>query len=458
MTLIARLLTAVVLVELVCAAIFLGSRAWRVTPLLPNEQLTDPLIMPDLQALAAEAQRGTHGAWTTLGNGLLGKGFYAHAELAFREALHHDQPPFPAQFGLAFSLDRMGRLAESSKEYARVLDMPGDNLTHSIALYALGRNALRGEQQAEAVSYFRNNSRFTASVYQDAKILVRSGRPAEALPIVDGVLQFIPDALEFHFLRFRALAAMGRERDAFVAASMVERSGDRVSLNFNTDFLGPLDQLTGLSRLSGPLAKSAEDGDQTQFEKQLREIKDAIGDRLLFASAAIDEQLLRAAVNNRDWRGAWALITSLRKQGFENDWIIEAEGDLWQQQGDPQRAAKAWQRALLLAPKQSLHRKLADHYGDARAAERDYHIGQLSLLEGIARYRKNQLSAALEPLALASELLPDNPSPWFYIGEMHFHSGDTKQAIQAYQKCLAIRPSHSRAIAKLNHLQVQAAN
>jgi tetratricopeptide (TPR) repeat protein len=453
MTLVARLLTAAVFIELICAAIFLGSRAWRVTPLLPNEQLTDPLIMPDLQGLADEAQRGTPGAWTTLGNGLLGKGFYAHAELAFREALHHDQPAFPAQFGLAFSLDRMGRLAESSKEYQRVLDMPADGFTHSIALYALGRNALRGEQQAEAFSFFHNNPRFTASVYQEAKILVRSGRPAEALPIVDGVLEFSPHALEFHFLRFRALAAMGRERDAFLAASMVERSADRVSLNFNTDFLGPLDHLTGLSRLSGQLAKLTEDGDSARLAQQLREIKDAIGDRPLFASAAIDEQLLRAAVINRDWSGARALITSLRKQGFENDWMIEAEGDLWQQQGDTERAAKAWQRALLLAPKQSLHRKLADHYGDDRPEERDYHIGQVSLLEGMARYRNNQLSEALEPLALASGLLPDDPSPWFYIGEMHFHLGDTGQAIQAYRKCLRIRPSHSRAIAKLNHLQ-----
>ena len=380
MTLVARLLTAVVVVELVCAAIILGARAWRVAPLLPNEQLADPLIMPDLQRCADEAQRGTHGAWTTLGNGLLGKGFYAHAELAFREALHHDQPSFPAQFGLAFSLDRMGRLAESSSEYAKVLDMPADSVTHSIALYALGRNALRGERQAEAVSFFRDNPRFTAAVYQAAKMLVRSGRPAEALPIVDGVLKVVPHALEFHFLRFRALAALGRERDAFVAAAMVERSADRVSLNFN-------------------------------------------------------------------------VIASLRKQGCENDWIIEAEGDLWQQQGDTQRAAEAWQRALLLAPKESLHRKLADHYGDAQPEERDYHLGHRSLLEGIARYRENELAAALEPLALAAELLPENPSPWFYIGEMHFHLGNTRQAIEAYQKCLTIRPGHSRAQAKVRHLQ-----
>lgn len=453
MSFVVRLLKAVVYVELVCAAMFLGARAWRVAPLLPNEQLTDPLIMPDLQRFADDADRGIHGAWTNLGNGLLGKGFYAHAELAFREALRHDQPAFPAQFGLAFSLDRMGRLAESSKEYEKVLDMPADSMTRSIALYALGRNALRGEHQEEAISWFRNNPRFTAAAYQLAKMLVRSGRPDEALPIVDGVLKVSPYALEFQFLRFRALAAMGRERDAFTAASMVERSADRVSVNFNVDFLAPLDQLAGISRLSGQHTKLAEDGDWVPFKQQLRAVKDEIGDQPLFATARIDEQLLRSAVINHDWSVAEELIKSLRQQGFENGWIIEAEGDLWQHQGDPQRAAEAWRRALLLAPKQSLHRKLAEHYRDAQAEARDYHLGQLSLLEGIARYRNNDLSAALEPLALAAELLPENPSPWFYSGEMHFHLGHTQQAIEAYQKCLKIRPSHSRALAKLSHLQ-----
>jgi tetratricopeptide (TPR) repeat protein len=452
-----RLLTALVLVELVFAAIFLGSRNRRAVPLLPNEQLADPLIMPDLQRLADQAQRGTPGAWTELGNGLLGKGFYAHAELAFREALRRDQPPLQAQFGLAFSLDRMGRLSESSAEYEKVLQLPataaGDSLTQSIALYGLGKNALRRENQEEAISLFRKNPNFTAAVYQNAKILLRSDRPSEALPIADEVLEIIPFSLEFHYLRFWALQAMGREREAFKAASMVERSGNLVSLNFNTDYVRPLDQMTGTSRRLGELAKLAGDGDLARFEPQLQEIKSQSGDRPFFALAAIDEQLLRAAVVNRDWPNAWELIASLRQQGFENEWIIEAEGDLWQQQGDTEKAAQAWQRALLLAPKQSLHQKLADHYGDDKAEDRDYHIGQLSLLEGIARYRKNQLSNALDPLTLAAELLPDNPTPLFYIGEMHFHLGNPRQAIQAYQKCLRIRPSHSRAMAKLNHLQ-----
>lgn len=452
-----RLLTALVLFELVWATIFIASRAWRAVPQIPNEQLADPLIMPDLQRLADAAQQEIPGAWTELGHGLLGKGFYAHAELAFREAVRREQPVIPAQIGLAFSLDRMGRLAESSKEYEKVLGLPdeapGDSLTQSIASYALGKNALREEKQAEAIALFRKNSNFTAAVYQHAKLLVRSDRSAEALPIIDEVLELVPYSLEFHFLRFRALKSLGRDREAFKAASMVERSANLVSLNFNTDYVRPLDQLTGVNRLLGQLAKIAGDADLAQFEQQLQEIKTEIGDRPVSALAAINEQLLRAAVLNRDWQRASELIAKLRSQGLENDWMIEAEGDLWKQQGDTEKAVSAWQRALLLAPKQSLHRKLADNYGDSRPEDRDYHLGQVSLLEGIARYRKNQLATALEPLTVASELLPDNPTPWFYIGEMHFHLGNPRHAIQAYQKCLKIRPSHSRAIAKLAYLQ-----
>lgn len=455
-----RWLTAIVIVELLGATLFVASQAWRVVPQIPEEPLADPWIMPDLQRLADAAQQGQPGGWTRLGNGLLGKGFYAHAEPAFREALRRDQPILPAQFGLAFSLDRMGRLSESSQAYKQVLSLPGrtpdDALTQSIALYALGRNALRNEKPAAALEFFRQNPDFTAAIYQQAKILVRSDRAEEALPLIDEVLGFMPYALEFHFLRFRALTSLGNESQAFLAAAMMERSAHLVSLNFNTEYVMPLDAMTGTARLLDELSKLAGDEDLINFQQELRDIKVSLGDQPVFAAGAIDEQLLRAAVRSGDSRGARDMISKLRQQGIENDWLLEAEGDLWQQDGDAPRAAEAWQRALRLTRKRSLHQKLAAYYGDEQPGRRDGHRGHAALLEGIAAYRSNQLNEALKPLKLATELLPDDPAPWYYIGEMHFHLGQTRQAFQAYQRCLAIRPSHGRAAAKRDHLKGSA--
>ncbi len=455
-----RWLMAIVIVELLGATLFVASQAWRVVPQIPEETLADPWIMPDLQRLADAAQQGQPGGWTRLGNGLLGKGFYAHAEPAFREALRRDQPILPAQFGLAFSLDRMGRLSESSQAYKQVLTLPGrtpdDALTQSIALYALGRNALRREKPAAALEFFRQNPDFTAAIYQQAKILVRSDRAKEALPLIDEVLGFMPYALEFHFLRFRALTSLGNENQAFLAAAMMERSAHLVSLNFNTEYVMPMDAMTGTARLLDELSKLAGDEDLINYQQELREIKSSLGPQPVFAAGAIDEQLLRAAVRSGDSRGARDMISKLRQQGMENDWILEAEGDLWLQDGDAPRAAEAWQRALRLTQKKSLHQKLAAYFGDEQPERRDGHWGHAALLEGISAYRSNQLAEALKPLKRATELLPNDPAPWYYIGEMHFHLGQTQQALQAYQRCLAIRPSHGRAVAKRDHLNGSA--
>jgi tetratricopeptide (TPR) repeat protein len=239
---------------------------------------------------------------------------------------------------------------------------------------------------------------------------------------------------------------------------MVERSAHLVSLNYSTQYVMPLDRITGAARLLGQLNEIAGDKDLSRFDQQLRDIKRLTGDQPIFALRVVDEQLLQAAVRSGDSQQAREIITKLRDQGMENEWILEAEGDLWDREGETEKAAKNWQRALLLTPKVSLHRKLAAHFGDGQPQKRDYHLGHAALLDGIAAYRKNQLAAALQPLKLASELLADQPTPWYYIGEMHFHLGQIGQATEAYEKCLAIWPNHSRAIAKLDYLKASEKN
>jgi tetratricopeptide (TPR) repeat protein len=457
MTLLTRLMVAFLCFETLCAVFYLNSVAWRIEPQIPHEVLSDPLIMRDLMRFADDAGKNVPGGWTRLGNALLGKGFYAHAELAFGEAVRRESPVLPAQFGLAFSLDRMGRLPESSRAYEQVLKLPvstpDDHLTQSIALYALGRNSLRTENESLALEYFSKNSNFTAAVYQHSKILVRSGRAKEALPMIDETLKTLPYSLEFHYLRFRALQKLGREQEAFEAAAMMERSTSMVSLNYSTEYIMPLDRMAGTNRLLAQLfALAGEDGIHG-FDNELREIKAKIGGQPVFALGMIDEYLLQSALMKRDGRQARDIIARLRQQGMENNWILEAEGDLLQLEGNTAGAAHAWQRANRLIPSESLHRKLAGYFGGDQPQRRDFHIGQSSLLQGIATYRKNRLAEAIEPLSRAAELLNGTPEPWFYIGEIHLHLGEKEQAIQAYQQCLNIYPNHLRAAAKLAYLQ-----
>lgn len=451
-----RLLLIVVMLEILVSGGLLVRRAWSTVPRIPNEHLTDPLIIPDLQQLAQSAANGTARDWTRLGEALLGKGFYANAEQTFRDTLLLDPKSLRAQFGLAFSLDRLGRMAESSQEYEKVLALPArsedDKLTHAHALYAMGRNALRLEQAEQAEQLFHRNLAFVPAAYQHSKLLVRSGRAAEALPTIDRVLKQVEFSLEFQALRQRALTALGRDRDAFHAAAMVERSAHLVSLNFNTDYVSPFDQMTGIARRMGSLEQLTQGAALADFEEEVRELRDLMGDAPQVAAQAVDEQLLYIAVRRQQPEKVFELLANLRAQGQEHAWMLEAEGDAWRIQGDLNRAAASWKRALLLSPSRSLHDKLVAYFGEQQPQQRDWHLGRSALADGIAAYRRNRLNDALPPLREAARLLPDEGAPWFYIGEMHFHLNQPEAARSAYQKCLERQPSHGRATEKLGYL------
>ncbi len=457
MTYAIRILLVVVVVELVVGGGLLARRAWRAVPVVPDEELNDPLIMPELREFARRADRGQALEWTRLGEALLGKGFYAHAEQAFRESLRQQPQSIPAQFGLAFALDRLGRMEESSEAYRLVLTLPAENgeqeVTKHYALYAMGRNALRLEQADEAEELFGRDVNFAPSAYQYAKLLIRSGRAEEALPIIDKILEDVGLSLEFHFLQQRAYEALGRDREAFRAAAMVERSAYLVSMNFNTTYVTPMDQLTGGSRLLRELADVAGDDDLIYYEDELLKIREQLGDKPIFAANAVDEQLLRIAVKRQQPERVLKLTKQFREQGEVNGIILEAEGDALQMLGQLAEAAELWERAISLTPSRVLHSKLAEYYGARDPERRDWHRARHAWIKGLVEYRSNRLQQALRPFREATEIASDFAAPWFYIGEMHFHLQQPDQAIPAYERCLEIQPGHGRAAAKLAFLQ-----
>lgn len=451
-----RILMVVILIEVLLGSALLARRYWRTDPHLPAVQLNDPLIMPQLRVLAEEAASGGSADWTRFGQALLGKGFYAHAEEAFREALRLHPNDFSAQFGLAFSLDRTGRTQESSAEYRKLLLFrvrgPDQQLNRAHALYALGRNALREENLVEAEAAFRQVAGHDEADYQLAKLLLRSERANEALPIIDRKLAKLPYSLEFHFLNQRAREQLGQPRAAFEAAGMVERSTRLLALNFNMEYIAPLDAYTGIAAKLQQMGEAANGGDYGQVERLGQEAKSLLGDAPVFVENMIDDHLLEAAVQRKQPERILEVIEGIRKTGREDAMTLEYEGDVFAMRGQVDKAAENWQRALRLTPSERLHRKLAEHLGDQDAALRDRHLGRAELLGGIALYRENQLEQAIPRMLAAARLNPEDPDPWYYLGEIHLHLNKPDDARAAYEHCLQLRPAHGRATAKLAHL------
>lgn len=446
----------VVAIELIVGAGMLALVSFRAVPQIPEVVLNDPLVMPQLQSLAREAEFGGSKEWGRLGEALVGKGFYAHAEPVFREALRLDPQNFAAQFGLAFSLDRSGRIEESSKEYRKLLQLPTPSKEGQAskfhAQYALGRNALREENAGEAESLFRQIAGYPPADYQVAKLMIRSGRAGEAFPIIERNLRDTPYSLEFHYLDHRAHLQLEQPREAFEAAAMVERSAHLVSMNFNTEYVSPLDAITGIAPMLRALGEAVESNNLRRIEQVGTQIKSSLHDRPVFVERMVDETLLDVAVRNEQPERVLALVEEMRKTAREDSVTLEHEGDAFQMLGQPDKAAELWQRALNLAPSIRLHQKLADYYEAHDADQRDWHLGRAALQRGIAEYRSNRVEPAIPHLEEATRLIPDDPDPWYYLGEMYFHLGQFGEAREAYRECLRVQPGHGRADAKRAHL------
>lgn len=367
-----RILLAIVAIEAVIGAILVTRQALRTVALIPRETLRDPLIMSDLTRLATATEKGDAESWTRLGQALVGKGFYAHAEIAFREAVARQPRSLPAQFGLAFSLDRLGRMQESSREYERTLPLrsPDDQLVHTFAIYAMGRNGLRLEQPLVAEERFRAIEEMPEAIYQLAKLRVRDGAAQAALPIIRQMLREFPDSLEFHYLHHHALRQLDRDHDASLAAANLQRGTRRLTLNFNPEYVAPLDQMTGAARLMKELDDSIDQNALLRQPEKLLQIKQQLGNEPIFAAGGIDRLLLRSAVELRQPERVFELVASRRAAGEENAELLEAEGDAWRMVGDREHAAKCWDRALSLTPSPALLRKLAEHQADTQVVDR----------------------------------------------------------------------------------------
>jgi len=460
-----RLLILFIAVQLILGVFQAAGKAWRTQPQLPADVPNEPLISEQLRELANAAAKGTDDDYRRLGEALLGKGFYSHAELAFRNALRTNRANYRAQFGLAFSLDRTGRMQESTAEYRKVLGLPDQSAeTASLkrhALYAMGRNALRLENVAEAEELFLQNNGFAPADYQAAKLMIRSGRPEPALPIIANNLKAVPFSLEFHFLNYRALTELGRHREAFYSASMMERSAHLVSMNFNTDYVAPLDQMTGISPLIHDFILHVEHDEQEEAIRLGSEIQSLVGDSPSFAIRTVEQRLIELATGRGDFAEARRLIEQLRSAGLEAAWMLETEGDLVANQQMPEKAAMLWKRALNITPSISLHEKLASHlrtsetepgrpdHGDDKSA--DWHLARAAFYAGVEKYRRNQLQQAVPLLQTATQLAPDEFEHWYYLGEMHFHLSNLEEARIAYQRCLSVQAGHEMATEKLEY-------
>lgn len=457
------LLAGLLAIELAFCGWFVARRGLRTPPVLPAELTDDPLLAADLRAVAAEADRAGHSradgaAWRTLGESLLGRGFYAEAELALRRAVALDPRDIDAAFALAFCVDRTGRVAESTDLYRRCLDLPekqaGQDARRPFARYAIARNHLRLEDVAAAEAAFRENDELVAANFQLAKLLFHEGRLDEAARILDRLRSQLPLALEVHQLRARMLEAGGVADEAFLARADEERSAHLIESNYNLGYVRPFTTRHGLARELSEIEKSLPplagdpNRDPRRLDERIEPLVAAVAGRRIPERVTLDYLQANLALAAGHDAELAAHLAAIDAAGDRSAARLQLEATLLEKEGRADLALDLLERAALMAPTAQLHGRLAEAHslrGDApqslhHLARRHFHLGK-------ALYRRNRLADALLEFRESAKLAPRHAATWFHIGEMEHHLGRPAQAIEAFRRVLELEPDHERAAA-----------
>ncbi len=437
-----RWLTAILLIELVGA---LGVVVWRVSrPAAPIPEMSrlDDQTAAALRDLAADVWRDTALKWRELGEAYMAFGYFPEAELCLSRAAKKDPTDARALVDWGMCLERMGRMQEAIERFQQAAPLAEEALART-CWYHVGRNRLRLERPQEAEQAFEYAGELIPALYQRGKLMVRSGRPKEALAVARLILQIMPRDLWAMFLAYRAELEMQHEIEAAEWEDRLRRSTREVNLDDYMDFFNPIRNQYGLVKRLGELDKAVKQEDWPRVAELGRSLLDALPRSFHWRLVPVTA---KAELHHGRADAAISLLEPFIADGVDSPEPLETLAAALFEAGQTRRAVEFWQQALRLKPTIAAHEGLAQAYeklGETALAQR--HRGLAAFRSGLETFRNDQLTEALPPLQKAAELLPDHAGPWLYLGEIHRALGDSAKAAEAYRKCLSLAPGTGRA-------------
>ncbi|QDT88496.1 tetratricopeptide repeat protein [Gimesia algae] len=450
-----RAIALILVMELFACAYLFIQRAARPAPMLPDKTLMNPLFAEDIQPLVEQVTQTNNAYdWMRLGEALLGQGYYSHAELCFRQVADLIPDSRLAESRIAYCLERTGRTEQSSELYRelnRSADLSREAKREQMqALYEIGRNALREEQMEESEKLFRQNLGFLPARYQLAKLLIRTKRAQEALPVINESLQQIPGSLKFLELQHRAFLQTGDLKQAEQTAQLLERAQHTVPLHPGSSFIEPFRLQYGIDRHVEEFNTQIGKVPLPELEAKLVKLIDRLEGYPSTHRQIFLMRLLEVQHQQQLPRKMLETILKLNNMGINNADVLmyraEATGIL----GDWNQAAVLGQRAGSMSKAADLHQRLADILQQAGQTDESRLEQALTYrLEAMEYYRADQLAEALNKIERAIKLNPADPQCWYDRGLIQEASGEVKASISDFQECLKRAPLHGRARQKL---------
>jgi tetratricopeptide (TPR) repeat protein len=446
------LLTLVIAEAVAAAGLALRRPAGRGLPPIPKAAL-DPVTAREVTALEDALQPDRAADWRRLAGvyrafNLLNAADYCYGRA---EAL---APGSAAEgFDWAVTLSRMGDTQGARPLFERTLATGGPEAAECRLLLAQDR--LRENDVTGAEKLLREIPDAPEATVLLARLLVRSGRAAEAATMLDRWLAANPDDLRARQMRAWAAEELGdlataetqrqaavRERDFGHRRDASSQRDEQVRQEFGrAQALAKVQQLETQGKWDEAAAALREQlaiawGDQEARRLASAELSAGHADRAI----AEIERLVQASGANG-----------------ENQLLL---ANAWLARGDLDRAWAAAQRAERLGANfspvgnlnvQQMLVNLCNRRNDAVGARR--HQGRAQFELGKLAWLQDDVPQAHQQFLRASAIEPNHAPTWFYLGETSALLGDTARARASYTRCLELAPDHGRARVALARLQ-----
>jgi len=416
----------------------------RFTVDIPEITFQDPYYAEELKDLSEKASTSLD-SMLELADALLSGGFYQHAAKHYELVLAEFPTHMPARFKRAFCLDRSGLIAESTAQYEMVTQsQPIDDSEKqliNLATYSIGRNYLRLEDAEKAEQTFLSHKDFLPSQIQLAKLLARSGRPREAIAVLDPLIEEVPFSLELHFWKARSLEQLDDQLGMLEELRLVERGAYLLPSDFRKNIVENIQEKFGFSKRLKQAEKLLEQGNLAGAQKQLDDIlKKASTEPLQETQQAIE---LRGelAMRQQDAQSLSLVAAVMKQRDVNNANTIRFEAAAATVTRNLDLARQKWEQLTRLESSEMAFRNLEQVYTAAGQPELAKQTKLKRLIATGWRYfRENRPEDANKEFLLAIDLDPKSEKAQLGHAEMATYVGDYASAVSAYRLALTVNP------------------
>lgn len=442
----------VLLLVLMFEGIFVAVGAWgrldRTEPPVVDPRRLDPVTAADIQRLWEAARDGQLEDWRTLAEAYLGNSYYVEAEQCFHHVAEQNPADTQAIYARGFCLERVGETTAAIAVLTQAVEQADDELSRT-CWYQIGRCYLREEKAEEAEAAFRRVRGFHPASFQLAKLLIRSGRADEAIPLIDEVLAAVPNSLKMLQQKRYAAEALGKAELARQLRDQEERAAYQLVLEYGQRFISMFSVQSGLSQMLSKAIAVRDDGALAQRQAALREPLQVVLDNQLwqYQSVLLAAAHVELGLGNLD--RSKELLEVIEKDTHADVKVLELRAMFAEAEGDLPTAHALWERSAGLTLSSETYERLAGWKGEVDVAARRRHLALAHLRAGIDAWRKNDIEEAAELLKGCEPELAEDDLYLFYLGETKRLLGQRDGAEMAYERCLMVNPDHGRSLDRL---------